>query len=210
MRLQKTSSQQRQNHRKAGVTMEQVPVPSSFIQPTFILLDGRVIPLNFPYLSILMQGRPQHEMDEFAFRHPRMDQGKRAKIFAPFDALDGYGESVSSKNIVYTDPITLDEGEQEELNRRLNILHNLTYNSRMAKANRVTVTVKYYVPCADEQSFSCGIRGQYLNETGIVWKVDMEVSRTITVGHTRIRFQDILSITPANEKLFEQYQGDEV
>ena len=185
--------------------MEQVPVPASFIQPAFILLDGRVIPLNFPYLSILMQGRPQHEMDEFAFRHPRMDQGKRAKIFAPFDALDGYGESVSSKNIVYTDPITLDEGEQEELNRRLNILHNLTYNSRMAKANRVTVTVKYYVPCTDEHSFSCGIRGQYLTETGVVWKVDMEIGQTITVGRKSFSFEDIVSITAEDARLFDFY-----
>ncbi|MBR3740908.1 MAG: hypothetical protein IKN04_10725 [Clostridia bacterium] len=188
--------------------MEQVPVPASFIQPAFILLDGRVIPLNFPYLSILMQGRPQHEMDEFAFRHPRMDQGKRAKIFAPFDALDGYGESVSSKNIVYTDPITLDEGEQEELNRRLNILHNLTYNSRMAKANRVTVTVKYYVPCTDEHSFSCGIRGQYLTETGVVWKVDTEVGQTITVGRKRISFRDIVSIAAEDARLFDLDQED--
>ena len=185
--------------------MEQVPVPSSFIQPAFILLDGRVIPLNFPYLSILMQGRPQHEMDEFAFRHPRMDQGKRAKIFAPFDALDGYGESVSSKNTVYTDKIILDESEKEELNRRLNILHNLTFNSRMAKANRVTVTVKYYVPCTDEQSFSCGIRGQYLTETGVVWKVDMEIGQTITVGLKSISFRDIVSITAEDARLFDFY-----
>ena len=188
--------------------MKQASIPSS-IQPVLILLDGRVIPMDFPYLPVLMQGRPRHEMDEFAFRHPRMEQGKRAKVFAPFDALDGYGESVSSKNIVYTDKIILDESEQEELNRRLMILHDLTCNSRMAKANRVEVSVAYYVPCTDGRSFSCGIRGQYLTETGIVWKVDMEVSQTITVDHTRIRFQDILSITPANEKLFEQYQGNE-
>ena len=190
--------------------MKQASTPASLIQPAFVLLDGRAIPMDFPYLQVLMEGRPQHDTDDFCFRHPQMEQGKRAKLFAPFDALDGYGESVSSKNTVYTDKIILDESEKEELARCLTILRNLTYNSRMAKANRVSVTVKYYVPCADEHCFSCGIRGQYLNETGIVWKVDMEVSRTITVGHTRIRFQDILSISPANEKLFEQYQGDEV
>ena len=166
--------------------------------------------MDFPYLQVLMEGRPQHDTDDFCFRHPQMEQGKRAKLFAPFDALDGYGESISSKNILYTDPVILDESAKEELGRRLTILRNLTYNSRMAKANRVTVTVKYYVPCADEQSFSCGIKGQYFSVTGVVWQVDTEVSRTITVDHTRIRFQDILSITPANEKLFEQYQGDEV
>ena len=185
--------------------MEQVPVPASFIQPAFILLDGRVIPLTFPYLSILMQGRPRHEMDEFAFRHPRMEQGKRAKVFAPFDALDGYGESVSSKNIVYTDKIILDESEQEELNRRLMILHDLTCNSRMAKANRVEVSVAYYVPCTDGHSFSCGIRGQYLTETGVVWKVDMEIGQTITVGRKSISFEDIVSITAEDARLFDFY-----
>ena len=151
-----------------------------------------------------MQGRPQHEMDEFAFRHPRMDQGKRAKIFAPFDALDGYGESVSSKNIVYTDPVIQDESEKEELNRRLTILHHLTYNSRMAKANRVIVTVRYYAPCTDEYSFSCGIRGQYEEVTGIVRKVDME-NQTIAIGQCAVSFDDILSITAKDEKLFNEW-----
>ena len=193
MRLQKRNSQLRLSNRKEGVSMEQGSVPSSFIQPAFILLDGRVIPLNFPYLSILMQGRPQHEMDEFAFRHPRMDQGKRAKIFAPFDALDGYGESVSSKNIIYTDKIILDESEKEELNRRLTILQKLTFNSRLARANRVQVTVCYFVPCTDVNSFSYGLRGQYVTARGTVWRVDMEKKR-ITVDQTVIPFKDILAI----------------
>ena len=164
--------------------------------------------MDFPYLQVLMEGRPQHDTDDFCFRHPQMEQGKRAKLFAPFDALDGYGESISSKNTVYTDKIILDESEKEELARRLTILHDLTNNSRMAKANRVTVTVKYYVPCADEHSFSCGIRGQYLTETGIVWKVDMEVGQTITVGRKSISFGDIVSITAEDARLFDLDQED--
>ena len=188
--------------------MKQASTPASLIQPAFMLLDGRAIPMDFPYLQVLMEGRPQHDTDDFSFRHPQMEQGKRAKLFAPFDALDGYGESVSSKNTVYTDKIILDESEKEELNRRLNILHNLTYNSRMAKANRVAVTVKYYVPCTDEHSFSCGIRGQYLTETGVVWKVDMEIGQTITVGRKSISFGDIVSIDAKDARLFDLDQED--
>ena len=173
------------------------------LEQQYILWNGFLVPVDFPYLNTLLLGRPRHTMDDFFFRHPQMDQGKRAKVFAPFDALDGYGESISEKNTVYTDKIILDESEKEELNRRLTILHNLTYNSRMAKANRIIVTVKYYVPCTDEHSFSCGIRGQYITETGIVWKVDMEVGQTITVGRKSISFGDIVSVTTDNVRLFD-------
>lgn len=69
----------------------------------------------------------------------------------------------------------------------------------------VVVTVKYYVPCTDEQSFSCGIRGQYLTETGVVWKVDMEVGQTITVGRKSISFGDIVSIDAKDARLFDFY-----
>ena len=172
------------------------------LEQQFIQWNGFLVPVDFPYLNTLLLGRPRHTMDDFFFRHPQMDQGKRAKVFAPFDALDGYGESISEKNTVYTDKIILDESEKEELNRRLTILHHLTYNSRLAKANRVIVTVEYYIPCTDEHSFACGLRGQYRTETGVVWKVDMDGTRTIRVDQTPVPFDDILSITPFQEGLF--------
>ena len=170
-------------------------------QCQFILWHGIPVPVQFPYLDVLLHGRPQHKMDDFAFHHPPMERGKRAKIFSAFDALDGYGENIASKNTVYTDRIILDESEKEDLNRRLSILHKLTYNSRMAKTNRVSVTVRYYAPCTDEYSFSCGIRGQYVEVTGIVRKVDME-KQTIAIGQSMVSFDDILSVTAENESVF--------
>ncbi len=172
------------------------------LEQQFIQWNGFQVPLDFPYLNTLLLGRPRHTMDDFSFRHPQMDQGKRAKVFAPFDALDGYGESISEKNTVYTDKIIPDETEKEELYRRLTVLHNLTCNTRMAKANRVIVTVKYYVPCTDEHSFACGIRGQYMTETGVVWRVDLEADKTITVNRKSIAFDDILSITAEKKSIF--------
>ena len=172
------------------------------LEQQYILWNGFLVPVDFPYLNTLLLGRPRHTMDDFFFRHPQMDQGKRAKVFAPFDALDGYGESISEKNTVYTDKIILDESEKEELNRRLTILHHLTYNSRLAKANRVIVMVEYYIPCTDEHSFACGLRGQYMTETGVVWKVDMEVGKTITVNQKMIAFDDILAITAKKDNIF--------
>ena len=49
------------------------------------------MPKNFKYLNVYLQGKPQHEpFDSFRLKHPSMPLQKRAKIFAPFDALRGF------------------------------------------------------------------------------------------------------------------------
>ena len=56
------------------------------------------VPLSFPYLRVLMQGRPEHREDP---KHPPMDRGHRAKIFAPFDALDGFSAEIRKKDHLF-------------------------------------------------------------------------------------------------------------
>ena len=51
---------------------------------------------GFPYFRVLAQGKP--EPGEGTTKHPPMDQGHRAKIFAPFDALDGFSELIRQKD----------------------------------------------------------------------------------------------------------------
>ena len=54
------------------------------------------MPAGFRYKDVFEKGKPQHDrFDSFSIRHPRMDVGKRAKIFAPFDALKGFDEAVA-------------------------------------------------------------------------------------------------------------------
>ena len=49
------------------------------------------LPEGFPYLDVLQKGRPvQQKTDPFRIRHPSMEVSRRAKIFAPFDALRGF------------------------------------------------------------------------------------------------------------------------
>ena len=175
----------------------------SFGDPCFIY-HGKIIPQDFPYVCILVQGRPRHQKDAFSCRLPQMERRKRAKIFAPFDALDGYSDCIASKQVQYCGKIELDDAEKEELNRRLTILHNLTFNSRMARENHIIVQVQYYVPCTDPNSFSYGRYGRYIPVAGIVRSVDMDAAQTITVDDTVIHFADILSIEAANENLFKQ------
>ena len=56
------------------------------------------MPGNFRYRDVFLKGKPRHDRyDPFRIRHPRMDRGKRAKIFAPFDALKGFREAVAAE-----------------------------------------------------------------------------------------------------------------
>ena len=50
--------------------------------------------------------------------------------------------------------------EEWELNRRLQILHKLTANSRLARANTVDINVEYYAMCTDSENDAYMIKGQ--------------------------------------------------
>ena len=158
------------------------------------------MPANFRYREVFLKGRPRHDrQDPFRIRHPSMDRGHRAKIFAPFDALKGFNEAVSAKDVLYESRIELLQEDSEELSRRLTVLHNLTFNSRMARENRVQVTVTFYEPCSDANNEAYGLRGQYKTITGICWNVDAEVNRTITVDRMKLSLDDVIRIeAPGN------------
>ena len=62
------------------------------------------MPADFKYAEVMRRGKPQHErFDPFSIKHPKMDHGKRAKIFAPFDALRGLLlQSPGSRSFTWT------------------------------------------------------------------------------------------------------------
>lgn len=158
-------------------------------------IGAMAMPANFRYREVFLKGRPRHDrFDSFRKKHPGMDVGRRAKIFAPFDALKGFHEAVAAKDVLYRDREVLSEEESAELNRRLEILHGLTYNGRMARANRVQVTVTWYEVCDDKNREDYGLRGQYRTVSGICRNVDAEVTNTILVGQTRISLEDVRKI----------------
>ncbi len=158
------------------------------------------MPVNFRYREVFLKGKPKHEIyDPFRIRHPVMDTRHRAKIFSPFDALKGFNEAVAAKDIQYDDRPELTPEDAAELRRRLTILHNLTYNSRMAKANRVEVSVTYYEPCPDENHDAYGRKGSYQTVTGICYNVDTEDEHTVLVDHTRILLENVLKLDAAGD-----------
>ena len=158
------------------------------------------MPLNFKYKDVFLKGRPEHERwDSFLIKHPPMPAAKWAKIFSPFDALKGFSEAVASKEIQYVQKIELDDDEKRDLGRKLDVLHNLTWNGRMARSNRVMISVKYFEPCTDRDSFAFGAKGQYKELQGMVLRVDTDVEHTLSLqtesGKALIAFDDILEIT---------------
>ena len=169
-----------------------------------------VMPENFRYKETCLKGRPRHErLDAFSLKHPQMPISKRAKIFAPFDALKGYSEAVASKRVLYEEKRVPACEDMDELNHRLHILHGLTYNSRMARANRPEVTVTYYEPCSDVNSEAYGSLGRYKTVSGICLNVDAEVTKTILVDSLRIPLEAVRKIEGPGD-LFERDWSDDM
>ena len=159
------------------------------------------MPADFKFKDLLINGPPTHKWnDPFRLHHPAMDLGHRAKIFAPFDALAGFDEAVARKEVLYEFKRELSDNDKEELDRRLGILHRLTWNSRMARENSVSVSITYYVPCMDRENISFGYRGQYVTVTGICRKVGL---RTLIVDKHSIPLADIFSIE--SSKMFNSH-----
>ena len=90
------------------------------------------------------------------------------------------------------------------LDRRIRILHKLTYNGRIARANHVQVSVRYYVPCTDENNFAFQLRGQYRIVSGICRKVESDVTNSITIDEAVIPLTDVIEITAADENIFKK------
>lgn len=153
------------------------------------------MPEKFRYRDVFLLGKPQHDRnDRFSIKHPQMNVGRRAKIFSPFDALKGFNEAVAAKEMQYTNQIKLSEEDQEEINLKLKVLHNLTCNSRKARQNQVEIIVNYYIPCSDVNHDAYGLQGVYKTVTGVCWKVDSELKKEIVVDRKKIPFEHIHQI----------------
>ena len=151
--------------------------------------------LENEYRSALSHGRPKHgRCDDFSLKHPRMLLSQRAKIFSPFSALTGFEEAIDEKVRPYVEKRELNDEEQEALETALFRLHDLTKNLRTAKENRVTATVTFFVPCADANHEAYGRGGSYERYTGIVWKVDPILSKSLLIGDRTIEFSELAEI----------------
>ena len=58
------------------------------------------MPSDFRYREVFLRGKPERPA-----RHPAMDTGHRAKIFAPFDALDGFSAEIKKKDRLFEEEV---------------------------------------------------------------------------------------------------------
>ena len=163
------------------------------------------MPPGFRYAEVLKKGRPQHGIpgqtdtyDAFFAKHPPMENSRRAKIFAPFDALRGFGEAVASKRVLYEDRHELTECEKEKLDRQLAFLQKLQAGRRQDGKAPVSVRVTFFQLCEDTQSEDFRKKGTCRTVTGILRKAD-PLHRRIVLDSCSIDADDIVRIdTPAH------------
>lgn len=115
-------------------------------------------------------------MARLSVRAP-MPASRRAKQFAPFQALKGLNEAIAEKERIPTPRRILAEDALAELNQQLSKLHKETI-----------ITVVYY--CIYEQ--------EYHQITGAVMKVD-PYWRSLQIGNISIDFSEIFEIEIISE-----------
>ena len=132
-----------------------------------------------PYEKILLAERPIHLQDAFSAKHPPMPREKRAKLFAPFDALAGYGEALGEQEVIYQEREVLSEEARQELDKKLDFLRNVYHERRQgtkyvggslaAKAfEPPCVTIRYYEDVPGQDG-----RGMYHTFSGGGVKIDL-------------------------------------
>ena len=108
-----------------------------------------------------------------------MPRKNRAKIFAPYQALKGFNDTVHARDTVYVRRLELAEYAQERLDRKLRQIRRWD-----------TVTVTWFQPKPGEAGQDVG---QYLSATGTVERVD-PVFRVLLLSGQRIPMEDIADL----------------
>ena len=143
------------------------------------------------YQRALDSGRPRHDSgDAFSLKHPPMDPGQRAKLFAPFDALRGFSAAIIAREVTYEPFRVLSDDEMAALGRKIALLQPLVANSRAARENRIRIGVEYFCPCDEAED---GMFGRYITYTGTLKRID-PVRGQLLVDDTLIDLDDIRAI----------------
>lgn len=126
------------------------------------------------YEEMLKMARPRSG-------HMHMDVRNRAKQFAPFDALRGFGESIREKAVLYSDRPVLCEDRKEEVESALR---------QLKTGDRVTII--YFEECPHVKP-----RGRFERISGRAeWvKGGVAGGKLLLVEETEIPMGDIVDIT---------------
>jgi len=127
------------------------------------------------YSDIIKLSRPQS-------KYPKMSLKDRAKIFAPFAALVGYGEEVKKKEFIYDHKIELSEEESNIINDKLSLLKK-----------KEVIKVTYFKQIKNDY-------GKYIYLEGEIEKID-KTYLYLVIDKERIDFIDILDIEEKDDEI---------
>ena len=141
--------------------------------------------------------RPVHNGDDFSRIHPKMKRGNRAKIFAPFDALSGFDETMDAETVYTVHPAELSEEMKQELDEKLQNLmekYRELPARRCDQASKLHISVLYFEIDSEQTVLkNDGIRGNYRWKSGDVLDID-PVHRTIDLGDQHLEMDRIYAI----------------
>jgi len=120
-----------------------------------------------------------------------MSQYDRAAQFAPFAALTGYGEAINETGRIVEKRKELTEEEKDIISSKL-----FQINERIKE--KIEVTIIHFV--ADKKKEG----GCYKSKNGIVKKIDDYEQRIVFEDKTKIKFEDLSSIS---SEIFEVIEG---
>ena len=135
-----------------------------------------------PYEDMLTM--PHH----ISARHPSMPMSVRAAQFSPFAALSEYGDAVKEAARLTEEQTELDPYEQDKLNAALNSI-------RQRISDRPEISFIWFLPDARKQG------GTYMQETGIVKKIDLCRRRIILESGTEIPMEDLFHIEEISKEM---------
>lgn len=165
------------------------------VLPAYPVIGYMPMPEGFPYKKLLEMGRPKHEKcSDFVMRHPTMSCSRRAKIFAPFDALAGFSDRINKKETLYEAKKVLSEEKKASLRRKLTYLNHLFVKAKYRKVPIPEISITFFEPCNDPENDAYGSRGVYREITGSVTRVDPVIDKTITINGRILAIEDLIEI----------------
>lgn len=149
------------------------------------------------YTVLISKHRPLHNGDTFSRMHPRMRRGNRAKIFAPFDALSGFDESMDAETVFTVHPSELSPEMKQELEDKMQRLIQ-QYKKLPAKRNerrhQLQISVLYFEIDSEQTVLhNDGLRGNYRWISGDLLDID-SIRRTIDLGSQKLDIDRIYAI----------------
>ena len=120
-------------------------------------------------------------------KHPQMSMADRAAQFSPFAALTGYEDAVKEEGRLTDQKIELDEEALRILDEKLNFLKE--------KINdKPSVTLTFFEPDDNKEG------GAYVEETGVIKKIDEFAHLIIMQNGRKISIENITDIEWALSK----------